>query len=438
MRFVAAVGSLLLVGGGCAKRAPSLPPGTVGAAPVPAPPAECRKVSAGEPLQSVLDASRVGEALCLSPGRYDGPLRADRGITVWGPREAEIHSRGQGTTVALSDGARLLGVTVDGSGGRFDVLDAAVHLTGEGGAIEGVEVRNALFGILVEKARHVRVLNNHVRGSYARAIGMRGDAIRLWETQDSRVEGNRVEGARDVVVWYSSRNQVTGNVVRDGRYGTHFMYSHENRVERNVYLGNEVGVFVMYSRGIVLAHNVMADAGGSAGMGLGLKESGNLTLTDNRFVHDTVGIYVDTSPLQVDDQDTFTRNQIRLCEVGVIFHSSEQRNAFHENAFLDNQAQVQVEGEGDALGVDWQGNEFDDYAGYDLDGDGFGDLPYELRSLSGELVSEHPELSFFRGSLALALVSAAGEVLPLFAPKTLVRDPHPRLAPYDWEARDAR
>lgn len=437
MRSLLVVG-LVLTLGGCAKRAPSLSPGTVGPLPPPAPPAGCRKVGPGEKLQALLDEARAGEALCLSPGRYEGPLRIDRGITLWGPVDAEIHSRGEGTTVELRGGARLLGVTVDGSGGRFDVLDAAVHLEGEGGAIEGVQVKNALFGILVEKARHVTVRHNHVRGSYAQAIGMRGDAIRLWETQDSLVEGNRVEGARDMVVWYSSHNRVVGNVVRDGRYGTHFMYSHENDVERNVYLGNEVGVFVMYSRGIVLRGNTMADSGGAAGMGLGLKESGNLTIRDNRFVHDTVGIYVDTSPLNVDDHDTFERNAIRLCEVGVIFHSSEQRNAFHQNAFRDNQAQVQVEGEGDALGVDWQGNDFDDYAGYDLDGDGFGDLPYELRSLSGELVSKHPELSFFRGSPALALVSAAGEVLPLFAPKTLVRDPHPRSAPYDWETRDAR
>ena len=50
----------------------------------------------------------------------------------------------------------------------------------------------------------------------------------------------------------------------------------------------------------------------------------------------------------------------------------------------------------------WEGNDFDDYAGYDLDRDGYGDLPYELRSLSGALVSQHPALAFFRGAPALA------------------------------------
>jgi nitrous oxidase accessory protein len=84
-----------------------------------------------------------------------------------------------------------------------------------------------------------------------------------------------------------------------------------------------------------------------------------------------------------------------------------------------------VEGGGDALGIEWDHNDFDDYAGYDLDGDAVGDVPYELRSLSEALVSRYPGLAFFRGSPALAMLSAAGEVLPLFAPKTLLRDAHP-------------
>ena len=51
------------------------------------------------------------------------------------------------------EGAALLGLTVDGSGGRFELLDAAVHVSGEGGRVEGVLIRNAVFGILVERAQ---------------------------------------------------------------------------------------------------------------------------------------------------------------------------------------------------------------------------------------------------------------------------------------------
>lgn len=405
---------------------------------VPARPPRCRPVEAGAALQPLLDGTREGEALCLAPGTYRGPLRLPSGVTLWGPREAVVRSSGEGTTVRLEgEGARLVGLTVDGSGGRFDTLDAAVHVRGRGAGVEGVTVRNAVFGILAERAEGVTVRGNHVVGSGGPALGMRGDAIRLWETQHSLVEDNLVEAGRDVVVWYSSHNTVRRNTVTGGRYGTHFMYSHDNVVEDNHYTGNEVGIFVMYSRGIVLRRNVLAGATGAAGLGLGLKESGNVTAVGNLLLHNTVGLYLDTSPLQEGDANVFEGNHFRLGDVGVVFHSSEQRNAFRGNSFRDNAAPVQVEGGGDALEVEWRGNDFDDYAGYDWDADGVGDVPYELRSLSGDLVARYPDLAFFRGSPTLSLVRAAGELLPLFAPKPVLRDAAPRMTPLALEAGHA-
>ena len=102
------------------------------------------------------------------------------------------------------------------------------------------------------------------------------------------------------------------------------------------------------------------------------------------------------------------------------------RNGFESNVFADNRTQVRVDGRSDALDADWQRNWFDDYAGYDLDGDGFGDLPYELRSLAEEWIAHYPALAFFRGSPALGLVELIGRVVPIFAPRTLLVDPNRR------------
>jgi nitrous oxidase accessory protein len=252
------------------------------------------------------------------------------------------------------------------------------------------------------------------------------------------VTDNLVVDGRDLVVWYSSDNVLARNVVRRGRYGTHFMYSHRNRVEDNRYAKNVVGVFIMYSRDVTLERNVLAESSGPAGMGLGIKESGNVVARGNRFVNDTIGIYLDTSPLQATDANVFERNELRLGRSGVVFHSSESRNTFRQNAFRDLDVSVQVEGGGDALGVAWEGNDFDDYQGYDLDHDGVGDLPYELRSATGALEARLPDTAFFRGTPALALVDVAARVLPLFAPKLLVRDERPHMGPLAWEADHAR
>ena len=394
----------------------------------PAQPVDCISVRAASDLQEVVDSAAEGTALCLEPGTYTGPLDIDKRVTIFGPENAVIRSLGHGTTIELrGDGAELLGLTVDGSGGRFDTLDAAIHVTGDHNRVEGVSVRNAAFGLLIERANHALIRNNHVYGPDEGPLGLRGDGIRLWETRHSIVEANQVVGSRDMVVWYSSDNQIVDNSVARSRYGTHFMYSHDNLLEGNHYVDNVVGVFIMYSRNVQVRRNLLARSSGAGGMGLGLKESGNLDVLDNLFVSNAKGVYMDTSPLDENDFNTFSRNTFYDSEVAVLMHGSERRNRFDDNLFLSNHAQVEVEGGGNALAVDWEGNAFDDYAGYDMDRDGYGDIPYELRRLSSQLATTYPQLLFFRGSIVLELVDAISELFPLFEPQTTLVDEQPKM-----------
>jgi nitrous oxidase accessory protein len=356
-------------------------------------------------------------------------LKIERAVTIWGPRDAIIGAT-TGTVVSITGArAQLLGVTVDGTGCSFDALDAAVKITGQDITLEGVTIVNAVYGILAEKSERVRIIGNHVQGDRETAMGLRGDTIRLWETHDSLVENNDVEDGRDVVVWYSNRNHIVGNRIARGRYGAHFMYSHDNVVQRNELRSGVVGIFSMYSRGLVIDHNVIVDAGGPAGMGIGLKESGNVTVEHNVLVHDAVGIYIDTSPLQLTDTLVIRNNQLRLDQAAFVFHSSAHRITIEHNDLSDNDLQVRVDGGGTASDADWHDNYFDDYTGYDLDGDGHGDVAYELRSASAELVTDHAALALFRGTPALHLVDAASHLDPFFQPDVILRDGKPRMSP---------
>ncbi|MFO0727809.1 MAG: nitrous oxide reductase family maturation protein NosD [Myxococcota bacterium] len=378
-------------------------------------------------MQPLLDRAQPGDAFCLQDGVWVGKLIIPEGVTVWGKRSARLKSGGEGTTVSLRSRARLLGVTVDGSGGRFDVVDAAVRLGGEGGVVEGTEVVHSVFGILSEKASGVQILGNHVEGIGGEALGMRGDGIRLWETSHSRVEGNRVEDARDCVVWYSSDNIILHNEVRRGRYGMHFMYSHRNQVAENHFDFDEVGIFVMYSRDIQIRDNRMLHAHGPAGIGIGVKESGNLQVLGNLIADNTQGIFLDNSPLTDGDSNAFRENRIQLCDIGIGFLASQRANTFEDNEIIDDRAPVRVDGGGDAMALHWNRNLWSDYVGYDLDGDGTGDVAFELRDLGDALESKVAGLGFLRGTPALAMVSLAGEVVPLLAPRTILIDSAPRL-----------
>lgn len=391
-------------------------------------PTSCQSVAPGHSLQDIIDLAPDGTVLCLEPGVHRGPVRLGRGMTLWGTREAIIKSQGVGTTVRVEGpSTKLLGLTVDGSGTRFDTSDAAVLATGENVLVEGVTVRNATFGILSEKAKSPIIRGNDVVGSDGTSLGLRGDSIRLWETRGGRVEGNRVVNGRDAVVWYSSDCVVENNLFARSRYGTHLMYSHHNVLRGNRYLSNTVGVFIMYSRHVELAHNVIAGSAGSAGMGIGMKESGNLEVHDNVLVHNTKGMAIETSPMQDTDTVTIERNEIRLAATAIGFHGTPHRLTFRDNLLADNSEQVTLDGGHDAMDTSWTQNFFDDYQGYDLDGDGFGDVPHVFRSLSSDFISKRANVAYFRGTVALGVVDVVGRAFPILDTKTLLVDRRPRM-----------
>ncbi|MCA9531825.1 MAG: nitrous oxide reductase family maturation protein NosD [Myxococcales bacterium] len=395
-------------------------------------PARCDlDVAADGPLAPTVAGAPAGAVLCLQPGRHEGPLEIRKALTVWGPRDAIVHSNGVGTTIDVrdTDHVRLMGFTVDGSGSRYDTEDAAVAIRKcDDVRVESLVVERATFGILVEQSNELRILNNQVLGDANAPLGLRGDGIRMWEVRKSLVQGNHVQDSRDVVIWYSPGNHVLGNTVERSRYGTHLMYSHGNELSDNTYRSNVVGIFSMYSRDLKIHRNLFLDSSGAGGMGLGAKEAGALDVRDNVFVHNESAVYLDTTPLVETDEDVFAGNAFVLGGAGVTFLGRASGNRFLENGFTSNRRQVVVEGGGDALAARWDGNYFDDYQGYDLDGDGRGDVPYQIQSLSEQLAATHPSLQLFRGTPALGVVEALGRLVPLFAPQLVVEDPSPSMS----------
>jgi nitrous oxidase accessory protein len=389
-------------------------------------PAGCRELPPGDDLPARLALATPGTRLCLAPGRHAGPLRVGAGVTLAGPREAVL--AGGDTVVTLAGaGAALEGLTIEGSGRRFDRLDAAVFVTADDVRIERIAIRGALFGIRAERVRGLSILDNDIHGDPTRPFGLRGDGIRLWEVRGSTLTGNRLADGRDLVAWYAPHNRFQRNRVEGGRYGLHFMYSHDNLVRDNVFADDVVGIFVMYSRRVTLERNQLLRSGGAAGIGLGMKEAGDLRVRGNLFVANTTGVFVDTSAGDPAERNRFEGNEFRFHDRALLFHGAVEHNEFLGNLFRDNRVNVAVEGRGDARAALWRGNAWDDYVGYDLDGDGIGDLPYQPASLSNDWIAEIPALAFFRGTLALGAVEWIARALPLFEPTLLLIDAEPRL-----------
>ena len=252
---------------------------------------------------------------------------------------------GNGIDVRSPD-VTIRGLTVRATGDSLDREHAAISAYGADRlVVERCVFEDVLFGVYARESEEVIVRYNTI-GAKPLDPGRRGDAIRLWESPGSLIEGNTVDGGRDSVISYSDDVVVRGNRFTNGRYGLHFMNNHRAPVEGNLLEGNSVGAFLMYSTDVVFRDNVVAGNYGPSGYGLGLKDVEGVEASGNRIVGNRVGIYLDHSPVSAEITQTFTGNLVAFNETGVLFTPSVQGNYFSANAFVDNREQVETTGGG--------------------------------------------------------------------------------------------
>jgi nitrous oxidase accessory protein len=181
----------------------------------------------------------------------------------------------------------------------------------------------------------------------------------------------------------------------------------------------------MYSLRLEIERSVLAGARGAAGVGLGFKDSDAVVVRGSWLVANTAGIYFDNTPRTPNDPVVVEGNLLALNEVGMRFHALSGGQSLRRNEFRNNAVLVEVDGGGDALSADARGNCFSDYEGYDLDGDGVGDVPHEVRALSSQLTESRPSLKLLDGTAAMALLDAVARAVPVFTSKKLFVDPAP-------------
>jgi len=365
----------------------------------------------------------------LDAKTYHTELLVRRTVAIHGRNGAALEGPHRGTVVSIiANDVVLDNIAVRGSGSAVVGEDTGVRMRGERNILRHALVEDTLFGVTLEQCTFCVIEDSHVRGRDI-FIVYRGDGIKLWESHDTVVRRNLVERVRDIVVWYSRRTLCEDNIVRDSRYGTHYMYSHDSTVRRSRLVDNVVGVFVMYSARLTVEHNLLAGARGGAGMGVGFKESDGVAVHDNTIAANTVGLFLDRSPLDPAQHVTIRDNDILLNQIGIRLHGDNLGVSFLENDIMNNASLVDIESGGDATKLEFDRNHFSEYAGYDLNGDGLGDIPFTFERLSSELAYDHPQIEFMHGTVAMTLVDVVSRAFPLLAPRVILVDKRPSMRP---------
>lgn len=389
-----------------------------------------RPVWAGTQLSEVLARAPAGSTVTVH-GVHRGPLvvRVPLRLRCEG---AVLDGGGRGTVLTVAaPRVTVEGCVVRGSGTELVFEHSGIFVRAPRARIVRNVVEDVLFGIYLKGAPGSRVEGNVVRGKLL-PLSSRGDTIRVFNSPGTLVRGNRVEGGRDFILWFSDHATIQDNLVTGGRYGLHFMYNADDVVRGNRFVGNAIGSYVMYSRDIRLEENVFARSRTTSGFGLAIKESDGIVALRNLFVDNSVGLYLDDSPYSEDAWGDFRGNVVLGNGVGVWLLSNVRHNRFGGNVFSDNVEQVRVVG-GALEGNDWapggRGNFWSDYVGFDADGDGVGDVPYRAERFFEQLLDAHPEARVLLYSPAVTAVDLAARAFPVFAPRLLVQDPRPLMEP---------
>ena len=379
------------------------------------------------PLQALIDAAKEGDVITLEPGIYAGPINIEKAIILDGQNHATINAGGSGSVIVLdTDGAVIQNLRLTNSGNSHNDIDSGIQVRGNFNVIKDNVIDNCLFGIDLQQSEYNIVRRNEI-SSKPVDLGMRGDAIRLWYSFGNKITHNYIHDSRDTVVWYSKDNLIAHNRSTRGRYALHFMYAQYNKIENNKYWNNSVGIFLMYSDGVEIRNNEVSHASGATGVGIGMKESSEIVVTDNTLLYNAVGLYMDVSPFQPDTINRVENNLIAFNNIGVRFLNDWQGTHFINNRFKSNINQVSVSDGDTANHNKWDGNYWDDYQGFDLNKDGIGDTPYEYYSYADRIWMDVPGAEFFKGSPVLEVLDFLERLAPFSPPELVMRDSQPKL-----------
>jgi nitrous oxidase accessory protein len=182
----------------------------------------------------------------------------------------------------------------------------------------------------------------------------------------------------------------------------------------------------MYTEGVHLRRNVISHATGAAGMGIGFKEASDAIVEGNEILYCAVGIGSDLSPFQPGTRIEIRGNRIAYNGIALQFTSELGGNLITGNVFEGNLTDVAYSGRADVERNMWHGNYWDDYQGFDRDGDGMGDTPHELYAFADRIWMEIPYARFFKTSPVLEALDFLERLAPFSMPDLILRDEAPR------------
>jgi nitrous oxide reductase family maturation protein NosD len=391
--------------------------------------AATHRIEAGQSsIRAAIAGAAVGDEISVAPGVYRERIVIDKPLSLVGAEGAVIDAGGEGQPVVVTAADVVVeGFTLRGCGRDPEQGNAGVRVGQEAARVRVSRnvIEGCPFGIWIHGSADARVEHNRVSGVVELLGNDRGNCVHLWNTKRTQVTGNTLANCRDgIYMELSTDAVVAGNTIRDSRYSVHNMWCDNAVYEDNLASGNLVGLALMFSKRIQARRNTLYD---NATHGILLTQVTRSVVVENVVIGNTKGIFVYNS-LFNDIRDNFVGHN----NLGLHYWGGSEENQLHGNTFMDNEIQVKFVA---AYDQEWPDNFWSDYVGWDVDGDGRGDVPYRSNTLADELLVRYPLARLMLASPALQVLAIAEREFPVITvPKGVDRSPRMKPPRGDWLA----
>ena len=370
-------------------------------------------------------AKAKDEILIYGKKIYKERLVIQKPITLKGVGTPIIDGGQRGDVIKVNaDNVTIEGLQIQNSARSSQVDYCGVHVKDA----QFVTVRNCVFrknqfSVMFQNCKNGLIANNNISSNITYNPIM-GNAVHCWKSDNMHITGNNIGHNRDgIYLEFVNNSHIDHDTVSGcARYGLHFMFSHFNVYNSNRFNHNQAGVAVMFAHNVEMINNTFEFNRGTSSYGLLIKELQYSTIKWNRFLDNTVGLLIDGgSDLNVH------HNVIKNNGWGMRLISASTNDTIVHNNFLGNTFDMTTNVSYNRNNVN--GNYWDKYEGYDLNKDGYGDVPFHPLSLFSMLAEQNENVLFFFHSFLMNLLDATEKVLPSITPDNYV-DNYPHMNPY--------
>lgn len=382
------------------------------------------QVGPGQSIAAAVQRAKAGDTIRIAHGEYAEHLVIDKPLQLEGIDHPIITGKNAGDVIRVrSVDVVIRGFVIRDSGTDLGAQNSGVYI--EPGSdrisIQDCSLLHVLFGIWLEKAADARIINNVITGKRELQSAARGNGVQVYNAINAQLIDNDISYTRDgFYVDVSEQALFRGNKIHHLRYGTHYMNTHHSVWENNQTYLNRGGLALMMVRDVTVRNNI---AWGNTDHGIMLRTMQDSLIENNVVAGNGRGFFIYDAEF-----NTIRHNAVIDNQTGLHLAAGSRNNFVDGNDIIGNQEQVKYVASADVQWGTKQGNYWSNYSGWDQNGDGIGDIPYEANDVVDRLTWEYPLVKLLLSSPAIQTLRFVARQFPLLRAPSIV-DRHPRMQP---------